>query len=374
MSKRTAFEPEGTKVRSGTLAGRAVSYVVFVAWMLMTVLPLFWMTYSSFKSNEELTLDVFALPHDLFDNAEDEYVVIEPSLNLVLPYDPEEDPRERLIIESTTIAPTRRLMVHFLVKEGLPPEIAALEPGDTLRVSQLPPLMRAKISWSTIWFNYRSAWVRGGLGLKFLNSVVYASVSTSLIVLLGMMISFALTKMPFKRLSTFVIAVVGLGYLISINSLIIPLFLLLSSVGLTDTHVGIILVYTAFGLPLSVLLCSQFMRGLPNSLLESAYMDGASMFRSFVSIVVPMSVPVIITVSIITVITIWNEFLLVLVLASSEFTKSLPVGVYSFSSLTNVQLGWQLAALVIATAPAMIVFFMFNRRITQGVVAGAVKE
>lgn len=374
MSKRTAFEPEGTKVRSGTLAGRAVSYVVFVAWMLMTVLPLFWMTYSSFKSNEELTLDVFALPHDLFDNAEDEYVVIEPSLNLVLPYDLEEDPRERLIIESTTIAPTRRLMVHFLVKEGLPPEIAALEPGDTLRVSQLPPLMRAKISWSTIWFNYRSAWVRGGLGLKFLNSVVYASVSTSLIVLLGMMISFALTKMPFKRLSTFVIAVVGLGYLISINSLIIPLFLLLSSVGLTDTHVGIILVYTAFGLPLSVLLCSQFMRGLPNSLLESAYMDGASMFRSFVSIVVPMSVPVIITVSIITVITIWNEFLLVLVLASSEFTKSLPVGVYSFSSLTNVQLGWQLAALVIATAPAMIVFFMFNRRITQGVVAGAVKE
>ncbi|MFP4301084.1 MAG: carbohydrate ABC transporter permease [Alkalispirochaetaceae bacterium] len=374
MSKRTAVEPEGTKVRSGTLAGRAVSYVVFVAWMLMTVLPLFWMTYSSFKSNEELTLDVFALPHDLFDNAEDEYVVIEPSLNLVLPYDLEEDPRERLIIESTTIAPTRRLMVHFLVKEGLPPEIAALEPGDTLRVSQLPPLMRAKISWSTIWFNYRSAWVRGGLGLKFLNSVVYASVSTSLIVLLGMMISFALTKMPFKRLSTFVIAVVGLGYLISINSLIIPLFLLLSSVGLTDTHVGIILVYTAFGLPLSVLLCSQFMRGLPNSLLESAYMDGASMFRSFVSIVVPMSVPVIITVSIITVITIWNEFLLVLVLASSEFTKSLPVGVYSFSSLTNVQLGWQLAALVIATAPAMIVFFMFNRRITQGVVAGAVKE
>ena len=87
-----------------------------------------------------------------------------------------------------------------------------------------------------------------------------------------------------------------------------------------------------------------------------------------------MSVPVIITISIINALGIWNEFLLVLVLASSEATKSLPVGVYSFSSLTSTQLGWQLAALVIATLPTMLVYFSFNRRITRGVVAGAVKE
>ncbi len=358
----------------GRLLSRIVSYTILIAWMLITVLPLFWMIYSSFKSNEELTLDIFAFPNALFDNREDEYRVIAPSLNLIYPYDPDEDTRPRLIVESTTIAPTRNLKVHFLLKEELPPEIANLQVGDTLRVSQLPKQMQREISWSTVWFNYTSAVVRGGLALKFLNSVIYASVSTFLIIMLGLMISFALSKMQFRKLSVIVIGIIGLGYLISINSVIIPLFLMLSRVGLTDTHAGIILVYTAFGLPLAVLLATQFMRGLPNSLLESAYMDGASPFRTFLAIIMPMSVPVIITISIISALGIWNEFLLVLVLASSEATKSLPVGVFSFASLTSTQLGWQLAALVIATAPAMIVYFIFNKRLSEGVVAGAIKE
>jgi len=148
---------------------------------------------------------------------------------------------------------------------------------------------------------------------------------------------------------------------------------LLRRIGLTDSHLGIILVYTAFGLPMSVLLSTQFIKGLPDSLIESAYIDGASTLRTFVSIIVPMTIPVIITISIVNALGIWNEFLLVLVLASSEATKSLPVGVFSFSSLTSQQLGWQLAALVIAVVPAMAVYFAFSKQLTQGVVGGAVK-
>jgi len=206
-------------------------------------------------------------------------------------------------------------------------------------------------------FNYRSAISRGGLGQKFINSLIYAGVSTFLINLLALMTAFALSKMQFRKLSLVVGGLIGLGYLISINSVIIPLFLMLSKVGLTDTHVGIILVYTAFGLPLAVLLDTQFIRGIPDSLVESARMDGA----------------VVVTVSIITALGIWNEFLLVLVLASSEFTKSLPVGVFSFSSLTSTQLGWQLAALVVATAPVMLVYVLFQRQLAEGVVGGAIK-
>lgn len=356
-----------------SLIGSLISYAVLITWALITILPLFWMVYSSFKSNAELTANIYAFPRDLFDNKEDVYEVIAPQLNVVPDYDVEKDTRERLIIESTTISPQRRLMVHFLVKEDLPPEIAGLEPGDTLKVSQLPFSMRVKISWDTIWFNYISAFERGGLVVKFFNSVIYAGVSTFLINFFGLMMAFALSKMQFKKLSYIVIGLVGLGYLISINSVIIPLFLMLTSVSLTDTHIGIILVYTAFGLPLAVMLETQFMHGLPNSLIESAYMDGATTFRAFISIIVPMSAPVIVTVSIISALGIWNEFMLVLVLASSEITKSLPVGVFSFSSLTSTQLGWQLAALVIATAPAMIVYLMFQKRLAVGVVGGAIK-
>jgi raffinose/stachyose/melibiose transport system permease protein len=292
---------------------------------------------------------------------------------VVLPYDPEKDPRERIIIESTTIAPTLRLMVHFLVKEELPPELQNLKPGDTLRVYQLPKKMQWDIHWKTVFFNYRSAFERGKLAGKFINSLLYSGISTFLIVLFGLMAGFGLSKMAYKKASMLISGLIGFGYLISTNSVIIPLFLMLSNMKLTDTHLGVILVYTAFGLPLSVMLTTQFIRDLPDSLIESAFIDGATYFKMFSSIIVPMTVPVITTISIISALGIWNEFLLVLVIASSELTKSLPVGVYSFSSLTSTQLGWQLAALVIAVLPVMIVYFIFNKRLTQGVVAGAVK-
>lgn len=353
--------------------GKIVSYVIFISWTLITVIPLIWMGYSSFKSNEELVRDIYALPHDLFDNLDDEYLVIPRSLNVVLNYDPDVDTRERLIIESTTIAPTRRLMVHFLIKEDLPADIAALKPGDKLRVSQLPAAIRWRIHWDTIWFNYAASFTRGGLGAKFINSVIYATSATFFIVLFGLMIGFALAKMAYPKLSLIIGGLIGLGYLISINSVIIPLFLMLTSIKLTDTHLGVILVYTAFGLPMSVMLSTQFIRGLPDSLIESAYMDGATIFRMFIGIIVPMTTPVVVTIAIMNILGIWNEFLLVLVIASSEFTKSLPVGVFSFSSLQSTQLGWQLAALVIAVLPAMLVYFLFSKRLMSGVVGGAIK-
>ncbi|MBB6481693.1 carbohydrate ABC transporter permease [Spirochaeta isovalerica] len=354
--------------------GKIVSYVVFVSWTLITIVPLIWMSYSSLKSNEELTRDIYAFPYELFDNMDDEYTVIRPDLNTIRDYDPKVDKRERICIESNTIAPGRRLMVFFLVKEDMPPEIQNLKIGDTVTVRDLPGSIRRYINRKTMRFNYESAFIRGGLAGKFANSIIYASVSTFLIILLGSMTAFAISKMQFAKLSKILMIVYGLGYLISIPSLIIPLFLMMTKVGLIDTHLGLILVYVAFGMPLAVLLSSQFMQGLPSSLVESAYIDGASVFRTFWSIILPMTTPVIITISILSALGIWNEFLLVLVLASSEFTKSLPVGVYSFSSLTGTQLGWQLAALVIATLPAMIVYFTFNQRLTNGVVAGAVKE
>ncbi|MCX7656020.1 MAG: carbohydrate ABC transporter permease [Treponemataceae bacterium] len=353
--------------------GRIISYVVFISWTLITVVPLIWMGYSSFKSNEELVRDIYALPHDLLVNRDDVYQVIPKALNVMIPEHIQNDPRERLIIESTEIAPTRRLHVFFLLKEELPPELARLEPGETLTVSQLPKKMQWEIYWKTVFFNYLSALERGNLIGKFFNSVLYAVVSTFFIALFGVMAGFGLSKMNFKKLSFIIGGLIGFGYLISNNSVIVPLFLMLSNLKLTDTHVGIILVYTAFGLPLSVMLATQFIRDLPNSLIESAFIDGAGYFRMFFSIIVPMTVPVITTISIISGLGIWNEFLLVLVMASSELTKSLPVGVYSFSSLTSTQLGWQLAALVIAVLPVMIIYFIFNNKLTQGVVAGAVK-
>jgi len=359
------------KVKTGIAS--FFSYAIFFAWIFLTIIPLVWMFYSSFKSNQELTQNIYALPHQFMDNFNDEYEVIPPALNVVYDYDRKKDTRERIIIEDPNINFGRRMMVYFLVKEDLPEELQSLKPGDRVNVNQLPKKMQREINRKTIWFNYRSAFMRAKLGPKFINSFIYAGVSTFLIVFFGLMIGFATSKMGFRKLSNLVKALIGLGYLLSINSVIIPLYLMLSGIGLTDTHLGIILVYTAFGFPLSVMLSSQFMNGLPSSLVESAYIDGASAFKTFISIIMPMSKPVIVSISIVSALGIWNEFLLVLVLASSEFTKSLPVGVFSFSSLTSTQLGWQLAALVIATVPAVAIYFSFQKQLTKGVMGGAIK-
>ncbi|ADN01236.1 carbohydrate ABC transporter permease [Spirochaeta thermophila] len=355
------------------IVSRVFAYVFLGSWALVTLLPLFWLSYSSFKSNEELNRDIFAFPYELFANSEDEYVVIRPSPTLRYPYDPKKDTRERLIIESTSIAPQRRIHVFFLPKDELPPHIASLEPGDTLRVRDLPPKFQREIHWKTVFFNYISAISYGKLAGKFVNSVIYAGVSTVLIVLLSIMVGFGLSKFPFRRLSQIIGGYFGLGYLLSIPSIIIPLFLLMRSLHLVDTRIGVILVYTAFGLPLGVMLSTQFISGLPSSLVESAAIDGASVFRTFWSVILPMSMPVAVTIAIINGLGIWNEFVLVLVLASSEATKSLPVAVYAFTSLTSTQLGWQLAALVLVTLPVVILYLAFNKRITEGVVAGAIK-
>ncbi|MBN1664820.1 MAG: carbohydrate ABC transporter permease [Deltaproteobacteria bacterium] len=352
--------------------GKIVSYVVFTIWIFLTVFPLVWMTWSSFKTNEELTLDSMSFPRELFDNINDEYIVIKQELNIMPDYDPA-DTRPRLIIESAVIGYSRRMMLWYPLKEELPPELANLKPGDGLRLNQLPPHIQSQISWLTIWYNFTQSFMRGGLAAKALNSLMYSVLGSMSIVLLSLMMGFGLSKMKFRRLSGVINATVGFGYLINITSVIIPLYLLMSAVGLTDTHVGVILVYTAFGLPMAVMLTTQFIRGLPDSLVESAFIDGAGTMRTFFQIIVPMSIPVAATIAIFNVLGIWNEFLLVLIVASTEGTKSLPVGVYSFSGLTSTQLGWQLAAMFMALLPVVIFYFVFNKQIAKGVVGGAIK-
>ena len=381
---------------------KPLSYFIFILWTLITVAPLIWMGYSSFKTNEELTKDIYSLPHELF-HVKDGYLdVVEPQTNIKYPNGMLEklgivnavgkaDTKNRteinkhiMILESPNIGAHKRIKVHFLVRDNLPADLKTsdgrilrdIQPGADvqIKVSDLPRSIQAKINWQTIWWNYSSAWVRGELGLKFINSLIYTIVSTFLVVLLGLMLGYGTTKFKYKKFSAIIAAFIGLGYLLDVNQLLVPLFLMLTKMKLTNTHIGIILVYVAFGLPMSVMLSSTYIRGLPYSLVESAYIDGATPFRTFISIIVPMTVPVIVTISIMTALGIWNEFLLVLVMASAEATKSLPVGIFSFSSRTGIQLGWQIAALIIATAPVLAVYFSSQKKLAEGVAGGAIKE
>lgn len=380
----------------GKYLAKPISYFIFVLWTIITIAPLLWMLYSSFKTNEELTKSIYAPPHDLLTVRESDFDVVKPQTNILYPKGFLKDlgitsskytdqiNEKVLILESPNIGAHKRIKIHFLVRADIPESyktsdgkvIKTLQPGDGVQIncSELPKKIQNKIVFETVFWNFTSAWSRGSLGMGFLNSIIYTVVSTFLVVILGLMLGYGTTKFKYTKIAAVVAGLIGLGYLLDVNQLIVPLFLMLTKIGLTNTHVGIILVYTAFGLPLAVMLSSTFIRGLPNSLIESAYIDGATPFRSFISIIVPMTIPVIVTISIMTALGIWNEFLLVLVMATKETTKSLPVGIFSFSSRTGLQLGWQIAALVIATVPVLVVYFACQKKLAEGVAGGAIKE
>lgn len=400
VSKKQNGVPKSSA--AGRIVAKVLSYFIFIFWTLITIAPLFWMSYSSFKTNEELTKDIYSWPKELFIAKTKSLDVVEPQTNIMYPRGMLEklgivnglgkgDTKNKtainekiMILESPNIGAHKRIKVHFILRDDIPDDwktsdgrlLKTIQPGNDVQIkcSDLPRRMQAKINWETIWWNYTSAWSRGELGMKFVNSLLYTIVSTFLVVLLGLMLGYGLTKFKYKKISAVIAALIGLGYLLDVNQLLVPLFLMLTKLKLTNTHTGIILVYTAFGLPMSVMLSSTYIRGLPYSLVESAYIDGASPFRTFISIVVPMTVPVIVTIAIMTGLGIWNEFLLVLVMASKEATKSLPVGIFSFSSRTGLQLGWQIAALIIATVPVLAVYFAFQKQLAEGVAGGAIKE
>ena len=126
-------------------------------------------------------------------------------------------------------------------------------------------------------------------------------------------------------------------------------------------------------MPMGIYLTTEFIKSIPDSLVESARIDGATFLEIFFSIIFPMAKPVGVTLAILTITGTWNEFMLVNILASSEGIKSLPVGVQKFSGALASDYGKQFAALMISIIPIICFYGVFRKQITQGVAAGAVK-
>ncbi len=218
--------------------------------------------------------------------------------------------------------------------------------------------------------NFRVAWRLANLGRLFANSVVYTSATLAIVLTFSLMAAYAFSKMRFRRLSAVFLALIGGGLLISTHSILIPLFIFLRQVGLTGeaSRLGVILSYSAIHMPMALLLVTVYVRRIPNTLIESAYMDGASRFRTLRSIVGPMSTPVLTTAGIVTGLATWNEFLLGFILTTGR-TRPLPPGVFAFANPMTPSYDLQFAALAIATVPVLVVYAIFNRRIASGVAA-----
>ncbi len=279
------------RLRSGSVSpvGRVIAYIVMILFTLLTIGPLVWLFYSSFKLNGAIMQSTLGLP------------------------------------KHPTLA------------------------------------------------NYVRAWQLGDMGILFINSIIYTGVATAATVLLAVATGYGFAKFDY-RITGFFYFFIMLGLLINVQSVLAPLFIVETRIHIADTRIGVIIPYVAFGLPIAVYLATAYIRGIPGSLEESAIIDGASYLNIFRTIILPVSRPVVATMTILAFVNNWNEFPLIFVLTSRMAIRSLPYGINSFAGTMNQDYGLQFAALVIGTLPMIVFYLFFHERLAQGFAEGALKE
>lgn len=222
------------------------------------------------------------------------------------------------------------------------------------------------------WENYVTVWTHGNINFYFLNSVWITIVSVILTVLLANFVTYAVTRMNWK-LKSFVLGIFMVGLMIPVHSTLIPLFSLFNWVNLIDHPLSIIVSYTAFNLPITIMIFYGFYRTLPREIEEAAIMDGASVNTTFFKIIMPMTSSVMATGAIINMIYNWNEFIFVNTFISSDTKKTLTVGVQNFVGQYSTEWGAIGATLMISILPILIAFLVLSDKIVEGIAAGSVK-
>ncbi|MEA5117123.1 MAG: carbohydrate ABC transporter permease, partial [Propionicimonas sp.] len=160
---------------------------------------------------------------------------------------------------------------------------------------------------------------------------------------------------------------------VPVLAIIVPVFNLTGALNLRDNLFGVSIVYAALMVPTTTLLMRPYFTSIPVEILEAATIDGAGEVRTFFRVVLPMALPTLLGVIIINTISVWGELTLALVLLVSASNKTLPVGLLAFQGQYFTDMGVQSAGLLIASAPMIVLYFLFSQRITQGMAAGAMK-
>ncbi|MGX5695541.1 carbohydrate ABC transporter permease [Agromyces soli] len=206
---------------------------------------------------------------------------------------------------------------------------------------------------------------------EVLNSTVAAVVTTIGVVALGLMASYVLARYRF-RARGLLYAVFAAGLMFPMTVAITPLYLVVRNLGLMNSLVGVILPQIAFALPTTIIILVPFLRAIPDELEEAASIDGASRLGFFWRMVLPLSLPGVITTGILAFIASWNSYILPLFILNDEAAFTLPLGVQAFASQYSVDTAKVLAFTSLSMIPALVFFSIFERRIVGGL-TGAVK-
>lgn len=221
--------------------------------------------------------------------------------------------------------------------------------------------------------NFSQAFSEQALGRSALNSLVVAVASAILTVLVALPASYAVVRLR-TRMTKPILGWVLVSQLFPFILLVIPIFLVLRTVGLTDSRPGLVLIYVVWILPFALWMLQGYVRELPKDIEEAAMVDGASRLQVLRSIVLPLLLPGIVATTLFAFITAWNEFFFALVLIKSPELQTLPLALARFVGLEGVaRVGPLAAGALLATLPSLAFFGFIQKGLAGGMLAGATK-
>ncbi len=244
-----------------------------------------------------------------------------------------------------------------------------------------PPALIASTGWWTglvpPWHftieNYQAVIQAQGLGRAFLNSLIISIPATLLPIAVGSFAAYAFAWMKFPGRDFLFLVIVAM--LVIPNQIaLVPIFSLFTSIGLTGQYASVWIVHLAFGLPFAIFLLRNFFAALPKDLIESAHIDGASSWRTFWNIILPLSVPVLASLAIFQFMWVWNDLLIALIFLGGAVDKApLTLSVANLVGSYGEQYQLLTAAAFISMALPLVVFFSLQRYFIRGLLAGSVK-
>ena len=223
-----------------------------------------------------------------------------------------------------------------------------------------------------VWSNYTDVLADGTFWQTLVNSLVIAALTLTLVLISGTMAAYAVSRLRFRGRGS-VYTFFTLGLLFPAAVAILPLYLMVRQLGLMNSPLGVALPQAAFALPVTIVILRPFFASVPREMEEAAQLDGAGHLRFFARILLPMSVPSLLTVSILALVTSWNSFLLPLLILPSQESWTLPLGLSQFAGSYLFDTAKILAYTILAMLPTIIVYAVAERKIVQGLTSGAVK-
>ena len=205
-----------------------------------------------------------------------------------------------------------------------------------------------------------------------MNSLIVVFSAVLILLIIGSMAGYALSVLKFRGSALILLATICL-LAVPAAVVMIPLYRTVSQLGLINTHLGLILTYTALQLPFSIYLMASFFNGLPNEIVEAAKVDGAGQLRIFASIAMPLAGPALSTMATLNFLWLFNELLFGLLIMQDDQSRTLPVGLAALQGQNTTPVPLLASGLLISLLPVLAVFLFAQRSLSRGLMMGAVK-